>query len=512
MSIVAGVDFGTAVVRTAIVDSERGSLGFGIADYPVVRSHDDVDLATQRHQEHCRALQTSFRAALSSAGIAGAAIEALALDTTGSTVVPVDEHLQPLDAYYLWCDHRAWREAAEITARAREQRLAALDWCGGTYSSEWGFAKVLHWLRSHPETRSRFYGGIEHCDFMVATLCGLKHASEVSRSVCAMGHKWMWNRQLGGLPPEDFLTSVDPLLKGLRGRMQGAYLTSDRIAGTLCDEWAERLGVRGGIPIAAGALDAHWDAIGVGCRVGDVVNVIGTSTCIMAVTDEPRLIPGVSGIVLGSVHPNKAGIESGLSAVGDLFEAIARRAGATVAALAGGLDGYKAGQTGLTRLAWDNGDRSVLVNPQLRGITLGWRLHHTARDELFAAIEGTAFHTRIILERLQDHGVPIERVIHGGGIPQRNDVLNRIYAGVLGKPILIPASDTTSLGSAIFAFIAAGTFRSVEEAQAALSPGYRVIEPADHEVTVYQDLFAQFKELYFSLGKVPLGPTVGSTD
>ena len=501
MSIVAGVDFGTAGVRTSIVHSERRTLGFGTADYPVVRSHGDADLATQCHQDHCRALEASFRAALSSAGVPGTAIEAIALDTTGSTVVPVDEYLRPLDAYYLWCDHRAWREAAEITARAREQGLAALDWCGGTYSSEWGFAKVLHWMRTNPEKTSRFYAGIEHCDLMVAILCGLKDASQVSRSVCAMGHKWMWNRQLGGLHSEAFLTSVDPILGGLRARMQGRYLTSDRIAGTLCDEWAERLGVRGGIPIPAGALDAHWDAIGVGCRVGDVVNVIGTSTCIMAVTDEPRLIPGVSGIVQGSVHPAKAGIEAGLSAVGDLFDAIARRAGTSVATLAGDLHGYQAGQTGLTRLAWDNGDRSVLVNPQLRGITLGWRLHHTAADELFAAIEGTAFHTRIILERLQEYGVPIERVIHGGGIPQRSAVLNRIYAGVLGKPILIPVTDTTSLGSAIFAFIAAGTFHSVEEAQAALSPDYRVIEPVAGEVAIYRELFARFKRLYFSLGQ-----------
>lgn len=499
MSIVAGVDFGTASVRVSIIHSERGRLGSGSAQYPLLRSSDDADFATQRHADHCRALESAFRSALATAAINGKTIEALAVDTTGSTVVPVDDGLKPLDDYYLWCDHRAWREAAEITAKAREQGLAALNWCGGTYSSEWGFAKVLHWLRSHPEQRSRFHTAVEHCDLMVATLCGLKDPSQLPRSICAMGHKWMWNEALGGLPSDDFLASVDPLLAGLRARLQGRYLTSNNIAGGLSGEWARRLGLKAGIAIPVGALDAHWDAMGAGCRIGDVVNVIGTSTCIVALSDTPRLIPGVSGLVQGSVHPARLGIEAGLSAAGDLFEAIARRAKSTVAALAAKTENFRAGETGLLRLAWDNGDRSVLADPKLRGITLGWRLNHTAEDELFAAIEGTAFHTRIILERLQEYGTPIGRVINGGGIPQRNQTLNRVYAGVLGKPILVPAADTTSLGAAIFAFLAAGTFKSPEEAQDALSRGYRVIEPEGEDVRTYTDLFARFRELYFSL-------------
>lgn len=500
MAIVAGVDFGTASVRVAIVHHERGPLGSGVAAYPVIRAADDPNFATQRLADHGRALEQAFQAALGSSGINGNAVEALAIDTTGSTVIAVDEELNALGDYYLWCDHRAWREAAEITARAREQGVAAISWCGGTYSAEWGFAKVLHWLRSNPLLRNRFYTAFEHCDLVVAMLCGLKHASQVPRSVCAMGHKWLWNRDLGGLPSERFLTSVDPLMSGVRDRMNGRHATSDAIAGGLCDEWAERLGLRSGIPIPVGALDAHWDAIGAGCRLGDVVNVIGTSTCMMALSETPRLIPGVSGVVHGSIHPQKLGIEAGLSAVGDLFEAIARRANATVADLAAEITGHRAGQTGLLRFAWDNGDRSVLINPQLRGMTLGWRLNHTAADELFAAIEGTAFHTRIILERLEECGVPVDRVINAGGIPQKNEVLNRVYASALKKPILVPSGPTTGLGSAIFAFLAAGTFGTVEEAQETLSPGYRVIEPLGDDVRLYDDLFGQFRELYFTLG------------
>lgn len=504
MSVVAGVDFGTESVRVSILDSERGRLGFGTGAYPVLRRPDDADFAAQRHADHCRALETAFAAALSAAGINGDQILALAMDTTGSTVVPVDAQLQPLDDYYLWCDHRAWREAAEITAKAREQKLQALDWSGGTYSSEWGFAKLLHWLRTNPDKRDRFHTALEHCDLMAAALTGVTHASELPRSICAMGHKWMWNEELGGLPSDAFLSSVDPQLHGVRDKLQGRYQTSRAIAGGLSEEWAGRLGLKPGIPVPVGALDAHWDAIGAGCRLGDVVNVIGTSTCIMALSEEPRLIPGVSGIVRGSIHPDKLGIEAGLAAVGSLFDAIARRANRPIAELAREIAGYGAGQTGLLRFAWDNGDRSVLVDPRLRGITLGWRLNHSAADELFAAIEGTAFHTRIILDRLADYGAPITRVIHGGGIPQRNLLLNQVYADVLNKPILVPAKDTTSMGSAIFAFLAAGTFRSVEEAQTALSPGYRVIEPKPRNVRIYEDLYAEFRELYFALAKMEM--------
>ena len=501
MTIVAGVDFGTASVRVSILDSGRGRLGFGTAPYPVARRQADADFVTQRHADHCQALEAAFAAALADAKVKGQDIAALAIDTTGSTVVPLDEKLQPLGDYYLWCDHRAWREAGEITAKARERKLAALDWSGGVYSSEWGFAKLLHWLRANPDMRSRFFTAAEHCDLMAATLCGVTDPTDMPRSVCAMGHKWMWNDALGGLPSDAFLSSVDPLLAGAHARLNGRYGTSDVIAGELSAEWASRLGLKAGIPIPIGALDAHWDAIGAGCQLGDVVNVIGTSTCIMALSKESRLIPGVSGIVPGSIHPGLYGIEAGLSAVGSLFDAIAMRANVSLGELSAATAHHTAGQTGLLRFAWDDGDRSVLVDPRLRGVTMGLRLNHTAADELFAAIEGTAFHTKIILDRLQEYGTPIARVIHGGGIPQRNETLNRVYADVLNKPILVPSKDTTSLGSAIFAFLAAGAFKSVEEAQAALSPGYRVIEPSAEGVRTYEDLFPKFRALYFALGQ-----------
>ena len=506
MSVVAGVDFGTLSVRVSLVDHKKGRLGSGVAEYPLHRTKADPDHATQRHRDHMEALALATRRALEAVGVKGEDVEAIALDTTGSSVIPVGARLEPLDDYYLWCDHRAWREAGEITKAAHETGLEAIHWCGEVYSTEWGFSKLLHWLRHNPDKRERFVTALEHCDMVAAVLCGITDPGLVPRSVCAMGHKWMWNRTLGGLPPEGFLTSVDPVMAGVREKIAGCYATSDAIAGRLTEEWAARLGLRAGIPIPVGAFDAHWDAIGAGVRLGDVVNVIGTSTCIIAVSEKAECIPGLCGVVPGSVHPSLTGIEAGLSATGDIFEAIARRAGTGVAALSEGLERYKAGETGLLRLTWDNGDRTVLVNPELGGVTLGWNLTHTAQDDLFAAIEGTAFHTRIILERMEEHGVPIRRVINGGGIPQKNPTLNRVYANVLDKPILVPKSDVTSLGSAIFAFLAAGIYKTIEEAQDALCPSFDVIAPDPRQAETCDRLFALYRDVYFALGRPDAAP------
>jgi L-ribulokinase len=344
---------------------------------------------------------------------------------------------------------------------------------------------------------------------VAATLCGITEAKRVKRSVCAMGHKWMWNASLGGLPPESFLATVDPLLEGVRAKLDGEYATSDKLAGTLSPQWAEKLGLRAGIPIPVGAFDAHWDAIGAGAKAGDVVNVVGTSTCIIAYAPDAQLVPGVCGVVPGSVHPQFTGIEAGLSATGDIFSAIARRAGTTVEELSKGLNAYRAGQTGLLRMTWDNGDRTVLVNPNLGGMTLGWNLQHTAQDELFAAIEGTAFHTRVILDRMSDYGAPTQRVINGGGIPQSNAVLNQVYANVLGRPVLVPSSKVTGLGSAIFAFLAAGSFKTVDDAQRKICPAHAVFEPQPETKEIYRELYGLYRKIYFDFGSPAEGSKFG---
>jgi L-ribulokinase len=500
MTIVAGVDYGTLSVRVTLVDSKKGPIGTGSASYPLHRKHEDPDFATQSHADQMAALVTAMREALKTTGVKGEDVAAIAVDTTGSSVIPVGEGLEPLDDYYLWCDHRAHAEAQEITEKAHKLGFEGIEWCGGIYSHEWGFSKLLHWLRHNPDKRDKMVTVLEHCDMVAATLSGITRPEDLKRSICAMGHKWMWNPKWGGLPPESFLVAVDPLLKGIREKIGGEYLTSDKIAGHLSPKWAAELGLKAGIPIPVGAFDAHWDAIGGNCKEGDVVNVVGTSTCIIAMAKKTELVPGVCGVVPGSVHPQFTGIEAGLSAVGDIFEGIARRAATTVAALSEGLDAYKPGQTGLLRLSWDNGDRTVLVNPELGGVTLGWNLVHTAQDELFAAIEGTAFHTRIILERMAEHGVPINRVINAGGIPQKNEVLNHVYANVLNKPVLVPAGIPTSLGSGIFALLAAGAYKTIEEAQAAVCLPLRTVEPDAKAAAVYEKLYQLYRDVYFALG------------
>ena len=506
MPIVAGIDFGTSSVRISLFDARKGRLGFAASDYPVIRPREDPDHASQRHEDHLRALVSAMRKALATAGVAGHSVRALAVATTGSTVVPVDAQLRPLDDYYLWCDHRGKAEAREITEAARRKRLQALRWSGGVVSAEFGFPKLLHWLRHNPGKLRRFATMLEHCDMTVAMLTGVKDAASVRRSICAAGHKWLWNAKLGGLPPERFLAGIDPRLAGVRAKLAGRYATSDQIAGPLCPEWARRLGLPAGIPVPVGVLDAHADAIGAGIRAGDVVNVVGTSGCVMAIVRKGSPIPGVAGVVEGSVHPRFAGVEAGISAVGDVFDAVARRSGTSPAALARGLERYRAGETGLLRLIWDHGDRNVLANPALGGVTLGWNLAHTAQDELFAAVEGAAFQTRILLERLTEYGVPVARVIQGGGIPRKNGTLNRVYADVLGKPVRVPAGDITGLGSAVFAFLAAGVFRRVEDAQRVLCPEYRTIAPHPPAVAVYRKLFPLYRKLYFAFGDPRSGP------
>lgn len=501
MAIVAGVDFGTLSVRVSLFDSTKGCLGSGIAEYPLHRKRDDPDFATESHSDHMRGFVEAIGKALVATGVRGDQIEAIAAAATGSTIVPVGEGLEPLDDYYMWCDHRAWRESALITETARRTNLKAIDWSGGVYPPEGALCKLLHWLRNNPERRDRLVTVIEHADMFPAVLCGIKDIDRLPRSIAVSGPKWMWNAALGGLPPQDYLTAVDPLLEGVRNKLRGRSAKSSEIAGRLTAEWAARLGIREGIPISVGGLDGHWDALGAGAREGDVVAVLGTSTPIHALSRNAKPIPGTCGAAFGSAHPEMYDIEAGLGASGDIWDAIARRAGTDVTTLSRGLEAYLAGQTGLLRLTWDNGDRTVLVNSELGGVTLGWNLTHTAPDELFAAFEGTALHTRVILERLEEYSVPVRRLILGGRAPQRNEVINRVYANVLGKPVVVPRGEATGLGSAIFAFLAAGAFGSVEEVQDALCLSYRTVEPDPVATQTYDRLYSLYRKLYFGFGR-----------
>lgn len=503
--IVTGVDFGTRSVRVSIVDDARGVLGSCAQSYRVITDPSNPDHASQRHEEHMDSLAKAFCGAIANARIAGDDVESLALATTGSTIVPLDEKMQPLDDYYLWCDHRAKDEAAEITEVAHRVGWKGIEWANGVFSPEWGLAKILHWLRRNPEKRERFAAVVEHSDMAVATLCGIADVAEIPRNACAMGHKWLCQPAQGGMPPREFLSALDPLLENIADKLRGPCKTSDHVAGHLCKEWADRLGLRAGIPIPFASIDTHWDTVAVGIAPGDVVNIIGTSSCLVAVTEKPGPIPGVFNMARGSVLPSLATIEAGgIPAAGDLFDAIARRAGKTVAEMSRAVAGHKPGQSGLIRLPWDNGDRSPFVKQVPGGVTLGWTLRSTAEDEFHAAVEGMAFHTRIILDGLAARGIPVNRVIHGGGIPRKDDVLNRIFANVLGKPVLVAETDTTGLGAAIFAFRAINRFDSIEAAQKAICPKHRVFTPEPEAVAAYEKHFRHFEKIYHALGNSPL--------
>lgn len=501
MSIVAGVDFSTLSVRVLIFDNEKGKLGAATAGYELMRKNDDPDFASQRHEDQLVALVQATKNAIKNSGISGDQVAALAIDTTGSSVVPVDDELNSLEDYYLWCDRRAKKEAAEISDKAIEQNLEHIKWCGDRYSSEGGLAKLLHWLRHNPEKRNQLAALFEHSDLIVGILCGARNPKDVKRNICAAGHKWMWNGALGGLPPQSFLTIVDPLLDGIREKLTGEYSVSNQIAGHLSSEWAEVLGLKSGIPIPVGGLETHWDAIGVGIKQGDVVNVISQSSRIMAIAKQVDFISGMSGIVRGSIHPDYYTIDAEMASTHEIYETIARRTGVTVQELTATEENYKGGQTGLLRFCWDNGDDAVLNNSNLGGMTFGWTMDSTSPDELFAAFEGTAFHTRIILERLKEHRVPIRRVLNSGAIPQKIDILNQIFANVLNLPILVQEQDSTSFGSVIFAFLAGGVFDSIEAAQKKLCPTYKIYHPQPETVEIYNELFMLYRKLYFAFGQ-----------
>lgn len=503
MTIVAGADFGTLSVRVSIMDTEDGAVrGSAVAPYPLHRSESDPHFARQSHDDQMNALCRAMQDAIAKAGVNGTEIAAFAADTTGSSVIMLDDKLQPLADYYLWCDHTAHAEATEITERANAEGLEAINWCGGAYSHEWGYSKLLHFLRHNPDKRDRLATAAENCDMVAAALCGIKSVQDMPRSVCAMGHKWMWGDAWGGLPSQEFLSRVDPRLDGINEKLRGCWGHSLQQAGSLDEYWAGRMGLSAGIPIPFGAFDAHWDAVGTGCAPGDVVNVIGTSTCIIALGDPgSRPVRGICGAVPDSVIPGSIGLEAGQSATGDVFDAIAKRAGSDVAQLCFGLENRRAGAGGLIRVPWDNGDRTVLVRPDLGGVTLGWDLGNTASDEMHAAIEGMAMHASIIIDRMASGGSEFTRVINAGGIPQKNDALNQIYADVLGRDVHVPQHSPVGVGACIFAAMAAGRFDSVAAAQEKMAPPMRIFTPRSDHARSYGLLSELFSDVYFAFGE-----------
>lgn len=529
-----GVDYGTNTCRALLVDVEDGTeVATSVCPYPsgtlgVLLDPQDPNLARQNPSDYHHAFFVCVKQAVGRArkvrGFRPEGVVGIGVDTTGSTPIPVDRTGTPLafrKAFrrnlaaqaWLWKDHTAHAEAAEITEKARSHPDRYLAKCGGTYSSEWYWSKLLHCRRTAPEVFREAWSWVELADYIPAWLTGNTDPATLVRGVCAAGHKAMYHEDWGGLPSRDFLASLDPELAEHRDRFRHPALTADRSVGKLAPEIARKVGLPAGIPVAAGAFDAHMGAVGAGIRPGVLVKILGTSTCDMMVAPlEAKLpdIPGLCGIVPGSIVPGMYGLEAGQSAVGDIFAWFARhlcppeyaRGRDPQEALTRAAARLRPGESGLLALDWNHGNRTILVDPRLTGLLMGQTLHTSAPEVYRALIEATAFGALTIIRRFEEYGLKVDEVVTCGGIAEKNSLVMQIYADVLGRPMKISRSaQTCALGAAIFGAVAAGAHPDVPAAQArmtGLKP--RVFRPDPEAVPVYAQLYALYRQLHDAFG------------
>jgi L-ribulokinase len=448
----------------------------------------------------------------------------IGIATTASTPIPVDAKAMPLAIdprfegdlaaqAWLWKDHTAADEAAAITAIAKAHAPQYLAPIGGVYSSEWWWSKIWKCLKVSPEVFDAAHSWVELADFVPAILAGVTDSRDIVRCVGAAGHKAMYSDTWGGLPSKEFLARLDPKLAALRDRLYERALPAGIPAGNLCRQWAAALGLREGIVIAMGGIDAHYGAVGAGIEFGTLVKIIGTSTCDCAIARPSTSgaavpIPGICGAVNGSILPGFLGIEAGQSAVGDILnwwvEVICKGGAALHDELSRDAASIKPGESGLLALDWNNGNRTVLVDAKLTGLMLGQTLHSTRAEIYRALIEATAFGARTIIERLRDHGVPIDRVVCCGGIAGKNDVFLQIYADVIGQPMRVAgSSQAPALGAAIAAAVTTGEHGSWAAAQQAMTPpGSREFLPDPRAHAIYNELHVIYRELHDEFGGV----------
>ncbi len=527
-----GVDYGTNSVRALVVRCEDGAeFGSAVFQYPsgtagVLLDPEDHLLARQHPGDYLLGLEESVRGALAEAatrpGFAAGDVVGIGVDSTGSSPLPVDRNnvalgvmpewrSHPAAQCWLWKDHTSWREARRITEAAAASRPRYIARCGGTYSSEWWWAKIWHCRAVAPEVFEAAWSWVELADWIPSVLAGVRDPRAIKRGVCAAGHKALYAADWGGLPDKAFLASLDPALADLRDRLYEMAYDASEPAGSLCAEWAEKLGLPRGIPIAIGEFDVHYGAIGCDVAEGTLVKVIGTSTCdcgVVSAATEVADIPGICGIVKGAILPGYYGIEAGQSAVGDIFkwwvETVLGGDAALHATLTEEAARARPGQSGLLALDWNNGNRTILVDQLLTGVILGQTLY-TSRAEIYRAlIEATAFGARAIIERLVDYGVPIERVVCAGGIAEKNPLLMSIYADVTGRAMHVAgSSQTCALGAAISAAVLAGAHAGFAEAQAAMtSRRPEVYEPDPVAQEVYDRLYGLYRTLHDGFGGV----------
>lgn len=513
-----GVDYGTNSVRALIVDVSNGEeVGTGVWNYAtgedgVWLDPRDPNLARQHPKDYADGFFGAVSFALQDAVTDAASIVGIGVDTTGSTPIPVDQQGVPLALTpewhgdlsalaWLWKDHTAHAEAAEITELANRRGEPYLAKCGGTYSSEWYWSKLLHCARVAPDVFEAAHTWVEAQDMIPAWLCRLPEADAIPRGICAAGHKAMYHDDWGGMPSESFLSELHPALGALRRRLDFKAKAVGEPVGGLDAETASRCGLSPGTPVSIGAFDAHLGAVGSGVKPGTLVKIMGTSTCDIMV-----------------------GIEAGQSAVGDLFDWCANRLPLSLLRERGqGGEGsenhilltreaerLRPGESGLVALDWNNGNRTVLVDPLLSGLIVGQSLHTTLAEVYRALIEATAFGARRIIEQIERFGVGINEVVVCGGIAEKSPFTMQIYADVLGRPMkLSRSSQTCALGAAICGAVVGGAHADVLSGITAMT-GVKdtVYRPEPSAQAVYDRLYGLYLDLHDAFGGVeqrPLG-------
>jgi len=527
-----GLDYGTNSVRALLVNTANGrEVGTAVWGYENgtqgVLLGRDPNLARQHPADYVKGAEIAIRKALADArkhvrGFSPAQVVGIGVDTTGSTPLPVDATGQPLAFQkkfarnpaamaWLWKDHTGVAEALEITALAAKLRPQYLAKCGGTYSSEWFFSKILHCLRTSPDVFDAAHTWVECADWVPAMLTGTQAPDKLTVGVCAAGHKAMYSDEWGGYPDAEFLGALDPKLGALRTRLRPQAHTIDRPVGGLTADWSRRTGLPAGIPVAVGAFDAHLGGVGCGIAPGALVKIIGTSTCDMMVVPvgQPLAdVPGLCGIVNGSILPGYYGLEAGQSAVGDIFNWLVNylqpggsKAGSHEALTAAAAK-LKPGESGLLALDWNNGNRTILVDQRLTGLLVGQTLYTTPAEIYRALIEATAFGALTIINRFEEYGVKVEQVLNCGGIAEKSPLVMQIYADVTGRPMKVSRSaQTCALGAAVAGAVVAGAhadYAAAQKAMTALKP--KVFRPVPKAHAVYRELYPLYRSLHDAFG------------
>ena len=547
MKYVIGLDYGSDSARAVVIDAETGTeLASSVKYYPRWMEGKfcipSANQYRQHPQDYIDVLEFTVKDALSKCP-AGTAenVVGIAFDTTGSTPVFTDKNGTPLSMlpefsenpnamFVLWKDHTAIKEANEINELSRKWDIDYTSYEGGIYSSEWFWAKALHVLRADEKVREAAYSIVEHCDWMPALITGVTTPEQMYRSRCASGHKAMWLEEWGGLPSEEFLTELDPVLAGFRSRLFTETCSSDMKVGNLTPEWAERLGLTTNVAVAVGAFDAHMGAVGAEIKPGALVRIIGTSTCDIMVSDYEtmgdKLIPGICGQVDGSVIPGLVGLEAGQSAFGDIYawfkrvvawpvenilakstlideetkqKLIDETLDQIIPALSDEAMKIPLSESTVLATDWMNGRRTPDANQMLKGTITGLTLASSAPLIFRALVEATAYGSKAIVDRFRENGVEINEVIGIGGIALKAPFVMQVMADVLGIPIKVAKSDQAcAFGASMFAAVAAGVYNRVEDAQNAMGMGFSSeYQPDMKNHGLYLEMYKQ----YVAIGK-----------